>query len=76
MRPDVRYATNGEVSLAWAEVGGGTVDMLFLLGGMSHIEHMLGRAGAVRCFDKISRFCRVILMDRRGVGLSDPLTAS
>jgi class 3 adenylate cyclase len=73
MRPDVRYATHGEVSLAWAEVGDGPVDMLFLLGGLSHIEHLWDEPGLSRFFEKIGRFCRVILMDRRGVGLSDPL---
>ena len=76
MRPEIRYARNGEVSLAWTSVGTGPVDMLVVLGGLSHIEHLWDEPGLSRFFEKFGRFARVILMDRRGVGLSDPVTDS
>ena len=47
--------------------------MLVVLGGLSHIEHLWDEPGLSRFFEKIGRFCRVIMMDRRGVGLSDPV---
>jgi len=76
MRPDVHYATNGEISLAWTTVGEGSVDVMMLLGGLSHIEHILEEPSLARFFDKLGLFSRVILMDRRGVGLSDPVSGS
>jgi class 3 adenylate cyclase len=76
MATDVRYASNGDVSLAWTTVGTGPVDVLMLLGGLSHIEHILEEPSLARFYEKIGHFARVILMDRRGVGLSDPVTGT
>ena len=39
-RPDVLYARNGETSLAYSVVGDGPVDLILLLGGISHVEHI------------------------------------
>lgn len=73
MVPEVRYARQGDVNLAWATVGDGPIDVLVVLGGLSHIEHLWEEPGLARYFRKIGRFARVIMMDRRGVGLSDPV---
>ena len=54
MRPEIRYARNGEVSLAWTSVGTGPVDMLVVLGGLSHIEHLWDEPGLSRFFEKFA----------------------
>lgn len=74
MAPEIRYATHGDFTLAWTEIGEGPLDMLFLLGGISHVEQIWEEPAIARYFERIAAFARVILMDRRGVGLSDPLT--
>ena len=71
--PEIRYARNGEITLAWVEIGEGPIDILFLLGGVSHVEHIWEEPSMARYFERIAGFARVILMDRRGVGLSDPV---
>ncbi len=73
MTPEVHYASNGDVALAWTEIGEGPIDMLVLLGGISHVEYLWEEPGLARYFESLAGFCRVILMDRRGVGLSDPV---
>jgi pimeloyl-ACP methyl ester carboxylesterase len=70
---EIRYARNGDVNLAWVELGQGPIDILFLLGGVSHVEHVWEEPGLSRYFERIAQFARVLLMDRRGVGLSDPV---
>ena len=47
-----------------------------MLGGLSHIEHILEEPSLARFYEQARHFSRVILMDRRGVGLSDPVTGT
>ena len=72
--PDVRYAEHEGITLAWTAIGEGPVDILVLLGGFSHVEHLWDEPGLARYFERMATFSRVILMDRRGVGLSDPVS--
>src|SRR5262249_43522270 len=70
---ETRYARNGEATLAWSTVGEGTTDLLFLPGIISHVEHVRDDPGMAGFLERLGSFSRVILMDRRGSGLSDPL---
>jgi class 3 adenylate cyclase len=70
---ETRYAQNGEASLAWTTVGEGPTDLLFLPGIISHVEHVWDDPGMAGFLERLCSFARVILMDRRGTGLSDPL---
>ena len=72
--PEIRYAQHDGITLAWTALGDGPLDMLLLLGGISHLEHLFDEPGLARYFERLSAFSRLILMDRRGVGLSDPVT--
>ena len=74
MQIETRYARNGDVTIAWTEVGEGPIDMLFVLGGISHVEHLWDEPGLARYLERLAGFARVICMDRRGVGLSDPVS--
>jgi class 3 adenylate cyclase/alpha-beta hydrolase superfamily lysophospholipase len=71
-----RYARNGETTLAWTTVGEGRTDLLFLPGIISHVEHVWDDPGMAGFLERLASFARVILMDRRGSGLSDPLDGS
>lgn len=68
----VRYARNGDVSIAYSVSGSGPVDLLFISGFVSHLD--IARTSPVvrRFFDRLCSFARVIQFDKRGQGLSDP----
>ena len=69
--PEIRYARNGEVSLAYQVVGEGPVDLVEVAGMFSHLEAKWEEPGLTRSVADLARFARVLLFDRRGVGLSD-----
>jgi len=71
MRPKTRYAKSGDVSIAYQVVGDGPLDLIVVPGWMSHLDlhwEMLGFGAWVQ---RLTRFSRVILFDKRGAGLSD-----
>jgi class 3 adenylate cyclase len=71
MASRTRYARAGDVHIAWAELGDGPVDLVFCSAYVSHVEHLLAHPLPAALFERLARFCRVILFDRRGSGLSD-----
>ncbi len=74
MSYEVRWAKNGEVSLAYAVSGEGPIDLMFVNIWYSNLDHL----GGVHFLDKWSEgmaaFSRMIVWDRRGAGLSDRLS--
>jgi pimeloyl-ACP methyl ester carboxylesterase len=71
MAAPTRYAKAGDVHIAWTELGSGPIDLIFCSAYISHVEHMLRHPAPATFFEALGRFCRVILFDRRGAGLSD-----
>ncbi len=67
-----RYARRGEVSLAYRVLGDGPVDVVYLTGIISHVEAVTEEPGVRRQLERFTRWARVLLVDRRGAGLSDP----
>jgi class 3 adenylate cyclase len=66
-----RYVANGDVMLAYQVHGEGPMDLLFVSAFMSHVEHMWEDPGLARFLTRLTHFARLIVMDRRGTGLSD-----
>jgi pimeloyl-ACP methyl ester carboxylesterase/class 3 adenylate cyclase len=75
VNPDVRYARNGDVSLAFQVVGEGP-DLLLVPGYMSNIEYMWEWPAMASFLRRLGRNRRLIVTDRRGSGLSDPFPLS
>ena len=73
MPPQTRYARSGDVNIAYQVHGDGEVDVLLNVGLISHLEHLWEEPGVVRMLDNLASFARLIILDRRGSGLSDPL---
>ena len=73
--PPTRYARSGDHNIAYQVHGDGPVDMLYIIGALSHLEALWDEPGVVRLLDRMSSFTRVITMDRRGLGMSDPIDA-
>src|SRR6185312_658148 len=59
------------VHIAYQSFGTGPVDILFVLGWVTHIERMWTEPRFARFFTRLASFGRVMLFDKRGVGLSD-----
>ena len=68
-----RWARNGSTSIAYRTLGEGPLDLVFLPGMISHVEVILEEPGSERMFQRLAQSARVIFIDRRGSGLSDPL---
>ena len=73
---DVRYADNDGVSIAYQVFGQGPRDLVFVCGTMSHLELWWGDPLATAMLEALGRFSRVILFDKPGTGLSDPVPAA
>lgn len=72
-RPQTRYARNGGLAIAYQVHGSGDHDLLLNSGTASNIETVWSFPEAVRLFERLGRFARVIRFDRRDSGLSDPI---
>ena len=71
MTPEVQYARNGDTALAYQVVGDGPVDVAFLTGFVSNLDLAWEYPPYARFLRRLAGFSRLILMDRRGTGLSD-----
>jgi len=69
--PEVRYAKSGDVSVAYAVVGEGPVDLVFVPGFVSNVEYGWEEAGLANFYRSLAEFSRLIVFDKRGTGLSD-----
>jgi pimeloyl-ACP methyl ester carboxylesterase len=67
----IRYARNGDVSIAYTVFGEGPVDLAFVTGFVGHLEIVFETPLARRFWDRLGSFARVVLFDKRGMGLSD-----
>lgn len=67
----IRYAHNGDVSIAYTVGGAGATDVLFIGGFVSHLEIGLELPLAQAFWERMGSFARVIAFDKRGMGLSD-----
>src|SRR5436190_22589265 len=75
MPPETRYATSGDVNIAYQVVGDGPFDLVFVPGFVSHLDLQWADPRIARFLDKLASFSRLILFDKRGTGLSDPVAA-
>jgi pimeloyl-ACP methyl ester carboxylesterase len=69
--PEIRYARSGRASIAYAVYGRGTSDLLVINGFVNHLDLGFESPSARHFFDRLGSFARVILFDKRGMGLSD-----
>jgi pimeloyl-ACP methyl ester carboxylesterase len=73
MRPDTRYAKSGDVNIAYQVVGEGPVDLVYVPGWVSHVELAWELPELAAGFERLASFSRLILFDKRGTGMSDPV---
>jgi class 3 adenylate cyclase/alpha-beta hydrolase superfamily lysophospholipase len=73
MAPETRYARSGDLHIAYQVVGDGPIDLVYVPSWISQVEHYWEEPRVARYFNRIASFSRLIMFDRRGSGLSDPL---
>jgi pimeloyl-ACP methyl ester carboxylesterase len=71
--PHTKYAQCGDLSLAYQVVGEGAIDLVLASSFVSHVELIWTSPEAKAFFDHLASFCRMLLFDKAGVGLSDPV---
>jgi class 3 adenylate cyclase len=72
--PDTKFARSGDVEIAYQVSGEGRLDLVLVGGPASHLDMLWEHAGACRYLERLGRFARVVRFDRRGTGLSDPIS--
>ncbi len=72
----VKYVANGGIHIAYQTIGDGPVDLLFIHGFLSNLELGWEDPGFASFFEALGKFARVILFDKRGVGLSDRIQSA
>lgn len=70
---DTRYAKSGELNIAYQVFGSGGMNLVLIPGWASHVENIWTLMDFAAFADKVAQFARVVLLDRRGTGLSDPV---
>jgi pimeloyl-ACP methyl ester carboxylesterase len=74
--PPVYYAQSGNVNIAYQVVGSGPIDLVFVMGWVSHLEYFWKEPRFARFLTRLSSMARLILFDKRGTGRSDPVPVS
>ena len=70
-QPETRYVKSGDVHIAYQVVGDGPLDVVFVPGFVSNVEANWDSPARANFFHRLASFCRLILFDKRGTGLSD-----
>lgn len=75
-KPETQYVQNGDVNIAYQVVGSGDLDIVFVMGWVSHLEYFWEEPHFAAFLDRLASFSRLILFDKRGTGLSDRVPLS
>ena len=70
----VQYADNDGAFVAYRVDGHGPRDLIVVMDGFIPIDTMDSEPRVARCMSRLNSFGRLIRFDRRGVGLSDPVS--
>jgi class 3 adenylate cyclase len=72
--PKTKYAQSGDFNIAYQVVGEGPIDLVHITGILSHLDLAWENAGYRRFMERLSSFAQVLVYDKRGTGLSDPVS--
>jgi len=69
--PDVKYARSGDVAVAYQIYGDGPLDLVFVRALTGDVLSTWDQPLLVRHVEGLASFSRVLMLDKRGTGLSD-----
>ena len=73
MAPRTQYARSGDLHIAYQVIGDGPIDLVYVPSWMSQVEVYWEEPRIASYFERLASFSRLIMFDRRGTGLSDPV---
>ncbi|MDT5336402.1 MAG: hypothetical protein QOD90_1907 [Mycobacterium sp.] len=73
--PRTRYASRGDLDIAYQVIGDGPVDLVVMPGPFIPIDSIDAEPSMYRFYRRLSSFCRVIRFDHRGMGMSSRIGA-
>ena len=77
LNPKTQYVVStGDVNIAYQVVGDHPIDLVFVMGWVSHLEYFWREPSFARFLTRLASFSRLILLDKRGTGLSDRVELS
>jgi class 3 adenylate cyclase len=74
--PETKYARKGDLHLAYQVLGDGPPDILMVDQWMSNVEAQWDVLPLAAFRERLATFGRLIMFDKRGAGLSDPVPTS
>ncbi len=74
--PETHYTQSGEYNIAYQVVGSGPVDLVFVMGWVSHLEYFWREPHFAAFLRRLASSARLILFHKRGTGLSDRVPAN
>jgi DNA-binding SARP family transcriptional activator/pimeloyl-ACP methyl ester carboxylesterase len=69
--PVTRFTRRGGLALAYQVLGEGPIDLVFIPGFTGHLEVRWEDPTLSRLFRRLAASCRLVLLDKRGTGMSD-----
>jgi class 3 adenylate cyclase len=76
MKPQTRYARSGDVYIGYQVFGEGPFDLVVAPAFLSNIEYGWEFESWRNFYGSLASFSRVILFDKRGTGISDPVVGA
>lgn len=76
MEPETRYALSGDVHIAYQVTGEGQFDLVFVPGFVTHMELQWKLPHFGDFLAALGSFSRLIRFDKRGTGMSDPVSGA
>ena len=71
MPPETKYAKSGDINIAYQVIGDAPIDLVYVAGWVSHLDYFWEEPSYARFLRRLASFARLILLDKRGTGLSD-----
>jgi len=71
--PETRYTRSEYGNIAYQVTGDGLIDVVFVGDWMNHVEWQWEEPRHARFLARLASFSRLILFDKRGTGMSDPV---
>jgi class 3 adenylate cyclase len=73
MPPETHYARSPDGAVGYQVFGDGPIDLVFVTQWGTNVDTIWEEPSAARYFDRLASFARVIVFDKRGTGVSDPV---
>jgi pimeloyl-ACP methyl ester carboxylesterase len=76
VKAETHYALSGDVHIAYQVTGDGPFDLVFVPGFVTHMELQWKLPGFAEFLNDLGSFARLIRFDKRGTGMSDPVSGA